>query len=186
MLDELRVAHSATESILDKSHSVNDGKIYDFRLSDGSTIDLKTLPPCNSNNELKLNQSEAQNIGVCDYYVLYKCSGSYSEKEIEDMRALDERSARLAEKSWSLSASTDRVCAQSEFSQVRAKLHEYITRINKIEFITFVEGKDLVKQENVRSGKFGDYYSLIVPDSLTPPFHSYQEFAADILHATLL
>ena len=138
MLDELKIPHTATESILDKKHSVNAGKIFDFRLSDGSTIDLKALPPCNSKKELKLNQKEAQYIGVCDYYVLYACSGTYTHEEIQDMRSLDEQSARLGEKIWRGIPNAEKAIAQSEFSKVRTKLHEYITKIKKIEFITFV------------------------------------------------
>lgn len=186
MLDELKIPHSATEAIFDKKHDVNFGKIFDFRLADGTTIDIKALPP-GSLEKLNLNQWEAQNIGVCDYYVLYKCVGMYANDEYSDMRTLDEKSAILGEKLWGQKASEEEHEKRlSEFKQVRANLEKYIKRIIKIDFVAFIESAALVKSENLKEGPYGPYYSLKIPDRLKPPFHSYQEFAADILHTTLL
>ncbi len=183
MLDELKVPHVATEPIFDKKHNVNIEKIYDFRLSDGRTIDVKTLPPGSHNKALNLNQNEAKNNGVCDYYAVFECKGMYSEHEFADMQALDKKSEELGEKLWGNEVEHKNVL--EDFRQVKTKMEEYLRRIKIIRFVAYAEGTALVKSQNLKDGLYGPYYSLKLSDTLKPPFHSYQEFADSVLHATI-
>lgn len=184
MLDELNIPHIATEPLLSKKHPVNIGKMFDIKFADSRMVDAKALPPYQYRENLNVNQWEVQESGVCDFYVLFKCLGGYTSAECVDMRALDERSARLMEKLLSEPNSEEHI---NEFNRVKIELHHYIERIAKIDFIAYVAGFTLVKQENLKPGKYGygDYYGLTVHygtgGTLEPPFHSQKEFADDIL-----
>jgi hypothetical protein len=187
MLDELNIPHVATEPLLDKKHPVNVGKMFDIKLTNGSTIDVKALPADQHYENLNLNQLEAQRIGVCDFYILFKCSDDYSNDEAEDMRKLDRESARFAERLWKEPKSSDAYEKDlKEFIIVKEKLHSYIARIKNIAFISWVRGDDLVQPKNLKRGEFGDYYQLSVLygtyGRLLPPFYSMDEFADAILH----
>jgi hypothetical protein len=184
MLDELNVPHTATEQILDKRHPVNVGRIYDFRLANGTTIDIKALPISSLNYNLNVNKDEAERIGVCDYYVLYKCKGMFVDHEYDDMRALDKRSVELGISYFGEQAVDESI--KLEFNQVKAKLEKYLYRMMLMDFVAYTEGGNLVKPENLKNGDFGPYYSLKVPDNLTPPFRSYKDFAVNVLHSELL
>jgi hypothetical protein len=188
MLDELNVPHVTNETLLSKRHPVNIGKIFDFKLADGRTIDVKALPPYQYRENMNVNQWEVDNIGVCDFYVLFKCSGEYTEDDYVDIRDLDKRSARLMEELLSEPNCEEII---NEFNSVKERLHHYIGRISKVDFIAYVAGSELVKPGNLKPGKygFGYYYGLTVHyengDKLMSPFHSQKEFAGMILCAQL-
>lgn len=187
MLDELNVHHICTEPLLDKKHPVNIGKIFDFELSDGTSIDVKALPPTKNGENLNLNQWEAQNIGICDFYILFKCSGEFSDAEKKDMIKLDEQSAQLAER---LLQQHKIINKESQFSIVEEKLLAYFKRIAIVKFIAYISGEDLVRKENLRPEKvegWGDYYGLTVhysgaQNNIMQPFHSFKEFTEKVLH----
>jgi len=187
ILDELKVPHTATESFLHKFHPVNAGKIYDFRLADGTTIDLKAAPPCNPRRRLNVNQYEVTHSEICDYYVLYNLSGNYTNTELFNMGAADKNSVTLGEKLWNPKISEEEREKEHEktlpeFVKVMEKLRGYILDIKHMKFIGYAKGEELVKRDNlVEDGPFGSYYCLDVPEKEMVQ----QDFAREVLHIAL-
>jgi hypothetical protein len=186
ILDELNVPHVATEPMLSKGHPVNVHRIYDFMLADGTTIDIKSLPPQQYSEKINLNQQEAEEIGVCDWYGLYACTGDFKQEEIEIMLNLcDKQSAELAEILWSGKADV-----ASELDAVITDAQEYIDRIKSVSCVGWVKGKYLVKPENLitRKAIYGPYFSLTIhrlQGKLSEPFISPEEFTEKILKVKL-
>ena len=82
-LTQFDISHLRTLPLLDKEHSVNIGKNYDFKIED-YTIDVKAIPPFSHHKNLNVNQSEIDKCGACDLYIATKCYPELPEQDVKN------------------------------------------------------------------------------------------------------
>jgi hypothetical protein len=145
MLIEMDVPHIRTLPILDKSHNVNKGKAFDFKVGN-LTIDIKAIPPCATHGNINVNACEVDKGEWCNLYIAYKCEGNFTERELGEMRTLDDDLTHLY---------TSGKRAEAEFKEKIVKLRSYMEKINKVNLVGWCNKGDFAYQPK---GKYGPYY----------------------------